>query len=117
MADSQYVVEVEVEGFLTSDAVDSEGKKLTPAAINKANKAKLNAFDKTVTVVDSLVRDDGTGILHFQWDPPREDEWDDDPTGAVTWQSAKEYTEHIISSVVGAQFQIVEERIVLREPS
>lgn len=122
MTDSQYVVEVEVEGF--EAVTGTENRVIDPADRDRLNRERLDYLPDDVNLVETLVRDDGTGILWFGWDPPAEDEVDLDlgedekaTGGAKTWQTAKEYTEHIRSSVVGAQFQVVECRIGLREAS
>lgn len=109
MAGSQYVVEVEVAGFLRDGDTDpNNDKPYTKAALTKANKAKLASVERPdVTLVDTLVRDDGTGILWFEWDPPSDG-------GAATWQAAKDYTEQVRSAAATA-FQVIETRIGLHE--
>lgn len=107
--DSVYVVEVEVTGFAKEGDVDLQGEHLTKKQAETSNEEKLDAFDQypDVVVGEPLVRDDGTGILYFHWDPPPEAADD----GAQTWMAAKGYTERILSVVRGAGFPIVEHRI------
>lgn len=72
MTDPQYVVVVEASGF------DDEGEKLK----------LVKQAAKPTKLVDSLVRDDSTGLLYFEFDPPSDGEGD---TGAKTWDMAKDY--------------------------
>jgi len=118
---SEYVVEVEVTGFATEGMVAVDGHTLTAKEAREANADKLDGLepsfaDTEIEMHEPLVRDDGTGILYFVWDPPAEN---DDGTprddGAMTWMSAKQYTEHVISTVAGAGFAMVEHRIGLHE--
>lgn len=117
---SEYVVEVEVTGFATEGMVAVDGHTLTAKEARKANADKLDGLDPSyadaeIEMHEPLVRDDGTGILYFVWNPPVENDngqLRDD--GAQTWMAAKGYTEHILSTVVGAGFATVEHRIGLR---
>jgi hypothetical protein len=114
--DTEYMVEVEVQGFAVEGQVDVDGSRVTADEAEKANDDKLAMLkgNELVDIVDTLVRDDGSGIIYFRWDPPAEAlvrEHDqnvevadsDEPEGAAqTWHSAKLYTEQVISAVAGA---------------
>jgi hypothetical protein len=126
--DSEYVVEVEVQGFAVEGQVAVDGSRLTAEEAQKANDEKRALVEGPgVEIVDVLQREDGSGIFYFRWDPPAEafvrehDQNEDvaDPDepehAAQTWQSAKLYTEHVASSVAGAGFLRVEHRIVTRD--
>lgn len=111
--DSQYVVEVEVNGFATEGTVAVDGSRLDAKQAKAANKEKLaNLKGRGVTLLDSLVRDDGTGILYFEWKPDTEEGAD----GADTWQAGKQHAALVLSVVAGAGFQRFEHRIVTRGP-
>lgn len=117
--DSEYVVEVEVDGFVVEGMVAVDGSRIDAKQAKAANKEKFKALrDPLVKLSDSLVRDDGTGILWFSWFPPIETDETGKPTpdGAATWMEAKGYTAHVLSVVVGAGLRRVEHRIVIRDP-
>lgn len=118
--DSEHVVEVEVQGFAVEGQVAVDGHRLDADEAEAANDEKVAILtdNETVDLLDVLVREDGTGIVYFRWVPPGENvdgERLDD--AADTWHSAKAYTEHIISTVVGAGLLRVEHRIGTRAVS
>mgnify|MGYP001589397403 CR=1 FL=1 len=102
---SEYVGEVEVNGFAVAGTVAVDGSLLTAKQARVANDDKLAGLAE----VDSLVREDGTGILWFVWTPGP------DEGGADTWHAAKLHTEDVLSRVAGAGFAAFEHRIVIRD--
>jgi len=85
---STFAVKIEVAGLVTED-----------------DKGKTHRFPLRKTfgkdLVDELVRDDGTGILYFEWHPEEEDD------GARTWEEGKHNAEHYRSLVVGAGLPVL----------
>lgn len=113
---TEYVVEVEVQGFAAEGMKDLDGTPLTRKQADAANQGKLDTFEghPDVDLVEHVIReDDGSGILRFRWDPEAED----GDHGAVTWMSGKGAAAHVLSVVAGAGFLTVEHRIVAREAS
>lgn len=127
IVEGEYVVEVSVTGFAVEGQVAVDGHRLTEDEAKEANEAKHAAVEALeVDLVEAFQREDGSGIFYFRWDPPAEAWVRDDvpvdrhfdadpPEGAAqTWHSAKLYTEHVVSAVVGAGFSIADVRIVTR---
>lgn len=113
------MVEVEVDGFVAEGMVAVDGSRIDAKQAKAANKGKLAALkDPLVKLADSLIRDDGTGILYFRWEPPVETNEKGKPLddGAATWMEAKSYTAHVLSVVVGAGLRRIEHRLVTRDP-
>lgn len=113
------MVEVEVDGFVVEGMVAVDGTIIDAKQAKAANKEKVEALkDPLARLADTLIRDDGTGIVWFHWTPPAETDdkgkvLDD---GASTWMEAKSYTAHALSVVVGAGLRRVEHRLVTRGP-
>lgn len=111
MADSQFVVAIECEGFVHEGDPGTDNQPLEADVAESVNNEKLTQLSENYGLVESLVRDDGSGILYFEWDPPAETE---DDGAAQTWHSAKLYTDHIRSAVGGVGFQVNEVSISVR---
>lgn len=116
MATSQFVVAIECEGFVHEGDPGTDGRPLAEDTANEINQGKLDQLAEVYGLVEHLVRDDGSGILYFEWDPPVENE-DEDVSGAVkTWHSAKLYTDQTRSAVGGVGLQVNEVIITIRDP-
>lgn len=115
MASSQLVVAIECEGFVHEGDPGTDGRPLSEGTATEVNNAKLDHLVDTYGLVEHLIRDDGSAILYFEWDPPAEGEGEDVDGGAQTWQTAKLYTDNIRSAVAGVGLQIHEVIITARD--
>jgi hypothetical protein len=115
MASSQFVVAIECEGFVHEGDPGTDGRPISESTANDLNNGKLEQLSDNYGLVESLVRDDGSGILYFEWDPPLENEDEDVAGAAQTWHSAKLYTDHTRSAVAGIGLQVNEVVISLRD--
>lgn len=135
-----YVVAIEVEGFLPLDPRDPENldrkhpenwdqrRLIRDAEEHRAfaeeqrktilAQVESVAGERDLVLADKMIRDDGTGELYFRFEPKTESEYASTEGGATTWDSAlRNHIEPMRSTMAGAGLQVNGIRVEGRDVS